>query len=600
MCYQRYWLAGCLTTTASGSFEFIPVNQFLDIQPNVEEPLHCHNRVAVNNAAFVPLENAQARITAVNALTDEPLEGVLASLSGGSNSQTGLTGSDGTVDIPITQNGEYGLIAELDDYVPQRQTVVVNCENTGSHRTLGKCQTDVLVSMLPTNQDNQIQILLKWGDNTEDLDLHVIQVDKTDNRATCETFFNNMNGCKDTSLNHNMKQGGINGSETVTINQVTSNSMMSYMVFADDNSLTGSTLGRSQADITVTDGTNTVKETIPEFTEDTVAGARYWLAGCVQIVGETFHYVPVNRFSRESPDKLFCDNLLKNRVAEAAEPFCANTVLNIAVHSSLTNQPVQNMSTSVIITKDGSQQTVAESASSDENGVVKIPISQNGHYVVKVEGPGHVAAKESIDVECDIARCRDCSPGLLVPVSPLLEPGQVRLTMSWGERPLDLDVYAQQKNINTEESCTTYYGKKTGCEGISLDLDNVNGGNNGVETITFHDVENQQDSVYMLFVHHYGSTRDTEEFRSSGVHLTITDGHVTSSMSMDAERFNGEEHWVAGCVRMVGSSYEFAPVNVFLNSKPDEEIPNLCLEKFGHEVSTEASYAWYNPKSWWG
>ena len=138
-----------MTTTASGSFEFIPVNQFLDIQPNVEEPLHCHNRVAVNDAAYVPLENAQARITAVDALTDEPLEGVIASLTDGSNSQTGLTGSDGTVDIPITQNGEYGLIAELDDYVPQRQTVVVNCENTGTVRTLGKCQTDVLVSMLP-------------------------------------------------------------------------------------------------------------------------------------------------------------------------------------------------------------------------------------------------------------------------------------------------------------------------------------------------------------------------------------------------------------------------------------------------------------------
>ena len=61
-----------------------------------------------------------------------------------------------------------------------------------------------------------------------------------------------------------------------------------------------------------------------------------------------------------------------------------------------------------------------------------------------------------------------------------------------------------------------------------------------------------QDSIYMLFAHHYGSTRDTEEFRSSGVHLTMTDGHVTSSMSMDADRFNGEEHW-AGC-------------DVFLNS----------------------------------
>ena len=46
--------------------------------------------------------------------------------------------------------------------------------------------------------------------------------------------------------------------------------MMSYMV------LMMTTLGPSQADITVTD----------------VAGARYWLAGCVQNVRETLHYVP--------------------------------------------------------------------------------------------------------------------------------------------------------------------------------------------------------------------------------------------------------------------------------------------------------------------
>ena len=117
------------------------------------------------------------------------------------------------------------------------------------------------------------------------------------------------------------------------------------------------TLGPSQADITVTD----------------VAGARYWLAGCVQNVGETLHYVPVSRFSRESPDKLFCDNRLKTTVVAATEPLCANTVLNIAVHSSLTNQHVQNRTTSVIITRDDTQQTVEESASSDENGAVKIP-----------------------------------------------------------------------------------------------------------------------------------------------------------------------------------------------------------------------------------
>merc|ERR1712183_100632 len=154
------------------------------------------------------------------------------------------------------------------------------------------------------------------------------------------------------------------------------------------------------------------------------------------------------------------------------------------------------------------------------------------------------------------------------PLSPLLPPGALRLTMSWGEKPLDLD--------------------------------NFKGGNNGVETITFHDVDNQQDAIYMIFVHHYGSNRVAEEFGSSGVHLTLTDGQVSTAVVMEDDSYNGEENWLAGCIKIVGTSYEFAPVNVFFNFRPDEEVPNLCLEAFGYEVTTEASYAWYNPRRYYG
>eukprot|EP00091_Calanus_sinicus_P005021 TRINITY_DN15385_c1_g1_i1.p1 TRINITY_DN15385_c1_g1~~TRINITY_DN15385_c1_g1_i1.p1 ORF type:complete len:162 (-),score=44.86 TRINITY_DN15385_c1_g1_i1:7-492(-) len=160
--------------------------------------------------------------------------------------------------------------------------------------------------------------------------------------------------------------------------------MMSYLVFADDNSVSGSSLGSSQADITITDGTDTVKETIPTFTEDTVAGARYWLAGCLQIVGETFSYVPVNRFSRESPsvtDKLFCDNLLKNTVATTSEPFCNNVDLSVAVHSSTTNEPIKNVTASVILTKDDSQQKLLKEPPQMRIGKLKITNYRNVHYV---------------------------------------------------------------------------------------------------------------------------------------------------------------------------------------------------------------------------
>jgi len=593
---KRYWLAGCLTTTETGSFEFISVNQFLDLQPNVEEPLHCHNRISVSNSARTPIENIKARITVVDALTDEPLQSVLTTVTLGSSSHGGLTDSNGTVNIVVSNVGEYSLVAELEKYVSQK--VVANIDCTDSN-----CNNDIHVSMLPKRNGSIFQILLNWAKESQDLDLHVIQVDKNDNRITCETSLSNMNGCKDTSLNHNMKRGGINGSETITVTDIASKSALSYLIYADDNSLTGSALDTSKAAITITDGSRSIKKTLPPFTEETVAGARYWLAGCLQVVGTTFDYIPVDKFSRESPyvtDKLYCYNLFKSTVATTPPPFCENARLSIAIRDSVTNNPIVNATATVGISETDGQQSVSNGAISDENGNIALSINKNGRYVIKVESDGYIHAQETINVTCDIARCRDCAPAMLVPMSPLLPQGSIRMTMGWGERPMDLDIYAQQKDINTEEACLTYYGRKNNCNGVKLDLDNINGGNNGVETITFDDIENNQQFVYMVFVHHYGSSRVTEEFRSSEVHLTITDGQYTSVVNMDTTSYTGQEHWVAGCIRMVGQSYEFVPVNVFLNSKPDEELPNLCLEKFGQEVSTPKPYSWYDPRRYWG
>ena len=82
-------------------------------------------------------------------------------------------------------------------------------------------------------------------------------------------------------------------------------------------------------------------------------------------------------------------------MATTTEPFCNNVDLSVAVHSSMTNDTIKNVTASVILTKDESQQTAAKGAITDENENLKIPITQNGHYdnVVKVEGNGCVAAR---------------------------------------------------------------------------------------------------------------------------------------------------------------------------------------------------------------
>merc|ERR1719470_230573 len=43
---------------------------------------------------------------------------------------------------------------------------------------------------------------------------------------------------------------------------------------------------------------------------------------------------------------------------------------------------------------------------------------------------------------------------------------------------------------------------------------------------------------------------------------------------------------VAGCLKISGDSYDFAPVNMFLNNRPDEEVPDLCLDTFGQSTTT--------------
>ena len=47
---KRYWLAGCLSTTNLGEFDFTAVNKFSDQEPRLEEPFNCYNRRLLTEA----------------------------------------------------------------------------------------------------------------------------------------------------------------------------------------------------------------------------------------------------------------------------------------------------------------------------------------------------------------------------------------------------------------------------------------------------------------------------------------------------------------------------------------------------------------------
>jgi len=602
---KRYWLAGCLTTNGVGQYEFLQLNHFTDIQPSVEDPLVCYSRVAFTNAHhnYGPELNGVVNIEVTDASTDEPIEQVLISLTNSRESHSRISDDQGVASLPISHTGAYSLLTELTGYVPEHHTINVTC----TENLVLPCITQAKVSLLPTPANNSLEISLNWGPSSsgsiaaralttisdaQDLDLHLLQVDKADTRLFCETYFSNPSGCANTVLNQNVQEAG-SSREIITVDDITSHTgTETYMLFADDNSVSGPSLHESGARIVITDGVYTRIQDIPEMTEDTVAGSRYWLAGCIEILGNSLNYIPVDKFSRESPllnEKYFCHNLfLSGGEVKPAEPFCPEIDMHITARDSLTNEKIVNAVASIVLEDEQNEYAIVSGEAPDaETGLIRARITENGNYIIRIEAEGYIPSREEYLISCEMAECDRCKPKMLVPLSPTLNSGELRMVLSWGAKPKDLDIYVMRRNVRDwDTSCITYHGRRSGCEEATLDLDNTKGGNEGVETITIHDTPSHAGNVYMIFVQHFGNNRKTEQFGRSQAEIRILDGRKISHISLDPSSYSQEKHWVAGCLKVTRNTYEFSPVNMFLNGRPDRQVPDLCLDTFGLSTTT--------------
>jgi hypothetical protein len=83
-------------------------------------------------------------------------------------------------------------------------------------------------------------------------------------------------------------------------------------------------------------------------------------------------------------------------------------------------------------------------------------------------------------------------------MTPTVDPGQIRFVLSWPLGPKDLDLHSYFK-ISRFSKCEIYFGKRS-CVGTDLDVDNFEGGPNGVETITISTLGNY---VYTFAVNKY-------------------------------------------------------------------------------------------------
>ena len=127
-------------------------------------------------------------------------------------------------------------------------------------------------------------------------------------------------------------------------------------------------------------------------------------------------------------------------------------------------------------------------------------------------------------------------PVELQPLSPELPCDDgIRMSLSWGKNPMDLDLYSNQINkYDTNDECLTYYcDGKDECPGATFDVDNKQGGLNGSETITFCDNDDYVQMVYVDDLSGKGAS-----LLSSNAKLVITNKNENKVIHLDATYAN--------------------------------------------------------------
>ncbi len=85
-----------------------------------------------------------------------------------------------------------------------------------------------------------------------------------------------------------------------------------------------------------------------------------------------------------------------------------------------------------------------------------------------------------------------------ISLTPVMTDNSLRFVLSWESSPKDLDIHALFQ-LSRMQKCEVYFAKKD-CVGVTLDVDNLDGGTNGVETITINTLGNY---IYTITVNKY-------------------------------------------------------------------------------------------------
>merc|ERR1712218_502634 len=127
----------------------------------------------------------------------------------------------------------------------------------------------------------------------------------------------------------------------------------------------------SSARITISDGSEATTLELDTSEADEAPGAEYWVAGCVSIIGQSYSFIPVNKFYEENPLtadntlRLYCDELVKSGAAASTtpQPFCDNAMINVVVFDAVTFDSINaNVGISLLEDEEKTVRVIADDA----------------------------------------------------------------------------------------------------------------------------------------------------------------------------------------------------------------------------------------------
>lgn len=142
------------------------------------------------------------------------------------------------------------------------------------------------------------------------------------------------------------------------------------------------------------------------------------------------------------------------------------------------------------------------SYTTDADGLVKFPLQEDGKYNFSFKKDGYIPANLTFEVVAGMIYFNRFS------VSKLMDLGQIRIVLDWGNNPNDLDLHLEKVG----QYHIAYHHKRVADDGSArLDRDDVDG--NGPETITITDVDDN--ATYNCYVHDFSNRNNPDSKRLS-------------------------------------------------------------------------------------